>query len=131
MYPWQAWFQPFWSSDGASYFAPLSGPTNTVTDWFSPDININVGDPHIERAVTQNVATYGKQLGVILNAIEELAELTKAKGGAITALKKMAQDIQAQKEQSRNGLESNTLSALETLKATDKEAFDRVMKQVK
>ncbi len=131
MYPWQAWFKPFWQPDDASsYYAPLSGPTNTntLTDWFSPDININVGDPRLERAITHNVATYGRQLGVVMDALNALGEATKnARLPALEALREMSAQIEAEKERNRNTFEAKTLAALETLKSADPEGFKRVM----
>ncbi len=134
MYPWQAWLKPFWSPDGASsFYAPLSGTTNTntLTDWFSPDININVGDPRLERAITQNVATYGRQLSAIMDALNALGEATEhAPVPALKALKEMTEKIEDEKNRHRNAIEAKTLNALETLKSTDPEAFKRVMVQI-
>jgi len=92
---------------------PLSGAvTQTIdpwTSWFSAFgsqvglINVNLGtssDPDIEKAVISKVASYGKQLGRIEDALVVLlkhfrpeGKLTPAEDRAIRALRRMVEDI--------------------------------------
>ena len=46
-----------------------------VTDWFSPKVEMNfAGDPGIEQEVNQNVASYGRQLGLLTEVVLALAD---------------------------------------------------------
>jgi hypothetical protein len=92
---------------------PLSGAvTQTIepwTSWFSAFgsqiglINVNVGtssDPDTEKAVIAKVASYGKQLGrieealvVLLKHFRPAGKLTPGEGRAIRALQRMVEEI--------------------------------------
>lgn len=72
---WQAWWRSM------NLFAPLSGDVNqtidaalvrTLADQLG-FVNINTtaaGDPDLERRITEQVASYGRQLGRILDALD-------------------------------------------------------------
>jgi len=96
---------------------PLSGD---VTQWISPLtafmtggqfglININMGpssEPEVEQEVMADVASYGKQLGriedalvVLLTHFRPTTQLTKKEGDAIEALRAMIADIAKIKEE--------------------------------
>ena len=97
---------------------PLSGDvTQTINPWtlfFNPIgsqmglININLGNssnPDVEERVLTDVASYGKQLGRIEDALMVLLthfkperELTKAEDKAIRDVKRMIDDIADIKE---------------------------------
>ena len=103
---------------------PLSGAvTQTINPWTAyltamgsqiGLINVNVGtssDPDIEKAVLSSVASYGKQLGRIEDALLVLfahfrpeRPLTADEDAAIAALKAMVEEIAAvkAKHQPRN-----------------------------
>jgi hypothetical protein len=76
----------------SGFFWPLSGDvTQAWATWTRMMgqfglININVGgnstpDPALERRIVDEVASYGRQLGRISEALEALIEATVAKGG--------------------------------------------------
>jgi hypothetical protein len=81
--PWTAWFSAFGSQVGL--------------------INVNLGtsaDPDVEKAVISKVASYGRQLGRIEEALVVLLKhfhppekLSPAEDRAIRALRRMVEDI--------------------------------------
>jgi hypothetical protein len=97
---------------------PLSGNvTQTINPWtllFNPIgsqvglVNVNLGNssnPAVEEQVLSDVASYGKQLGRIEDALAVLLKhfrpkraLTKAESKAILDLKRMIDDIEDIKE---------------------------------
>lgn len=100
--PWQAWLSMF------GIRAPLSG---NVTQDISPSIglvNINAtqsGDPELERRIITQVASYGRQLGWLLEAVDVLArqqsqrDLDEADIHALDQITTLAKRVAAVKEQ--------------------------------
>ncbi len=100
--PWQAWLSMF------GIRAPLSG---NVTQDIAPSIgliNINEtrsGDPGLERRIITEVASYGRQLGWLLEAVDVLARqqprhgLDEADIRALNQLHKLAERVAAVKGQ--------------------------------
>ncbi|HZS22498.1 MAG TPA: hypothetical protein VFA63_16140 [Pseudonocardiaceae bacterium] len=104
--PWQAWLS-MWGLR-----APLSGD---VTQDISPAIggqlglvNINAtrsGDPALEQRIITDVASYGRQLGWLVDAVDVLVRcqprehLTKADIHALDQLHKLAEQVAAVKKQ--------------------------------
>lgn len=100
--PWQAWLSMF------GIRAPLSGD---VTQDIAPSIglvNINAtrsGDPDLEQRIITQVASYGRQLGRLLEAVDVLARqqprdgLGEADIHALDQLHKLAERIAAVKEE--------------------------------
>ncbi|HEY0837934.1 MAG TPA: hypothetical protein VGE72_28720 [Azospirillum sp.] len=62
-------------------------------NWFSPTINVGAaGDPQLEVRITREIASYGRQLGTILDALEVLrrhANLSAATPDDLEKLKKL------------------------------------------
>lgn len=100
--PWQAWLSLF------GIRAPLSG---NVTQDIAPSIglvNINAtrsGDPELEHRIITQVASYGRQLGWLLEAVDVLARQQSRRGldeadiHALDQLHKLAERVAAVKEQ--------------------------------
>ena len=103
--PWQAWLAMF------GIQAPLSGD---VTQDIAPSIggqlgllNISAtrsGDPGLEQRIITQVASYGRQLGRLLEAVDVLARhppsgLGEADIHALDQLRQLAMEITAVKEQ--------------------------------
>jgi len=72
MYPWLIYWAP-------SLHFPLSGGVaqnyEPITNWFSELIEEDAGDAEIEKNAFQ-IASYGRQLGLITEVLIELAEQT-------------------------------------------------------
>jgi len=112
---------------------PASGDVwqkvTNITDWFSPKVEMNfAGDPQIEQEVNANVASYGRQIGVLTEAVIALAQPDKAAlDKAVTRLKEFQAEIEAIKKRRAPDLEEGVLDAMSRLKSTDKDAYERVL----
>ena len=112
---------------------PASGDVwqkvTNITDWFSPKVEMNfAGDPQIEQEVNANVASYGRQIGVLTEAVIALAQADKAAlDKAVTRLKEFQAEIEAIKKRRAPDLEEGVLDAMSRLKSTDKDAYERVL----
>ncbi|HEX4103823.1 MAG: hypothetical protein WAN20_17970 [Pseudonocardiaceae bacterium] len=104
--PWQAWLSMF------GIRAPLSGD---VSENIAPSIggqlgllNINAtrsGDPELEQRIITQVASYGRQLGWLLEAVDVLARRQSRRGlgeadlHALDQVHTLAEQVTALKEQ--------------------------------
>ena len=84
--------------------------------WFDVNINNYAGTPQIEKDVVEKVASFGKQLGIITEAVLELAgSKPRADNSAVTRLRDIAEKIEALKDLSKAALESEARSAMARL----------------
>jgi hypothetical protein len=105
MTPWQAWLSMF------GIRAPLSGDvTQDITSSIGGQLgllNINAtrsGDPGLEQRIITQVASYGRQLGRLIDAVDVLARqprqgLSDADSRALKQLHELAERIAVVKEQ--------------------------------
>jgi len=102
--------------------APFSGDvTQEITPRIlSPDIQ---GSPAIEERVQREVASYGKQLGKVLEALQVLAAEAKVDLPEIDAL---VADVEAVKADAKEALRADAVAALERLKAVDEDGWREV-----
>ncbi|MDC8829250.1 hypothetical protein [Alteromonas gilva] len=108
---------------------PLSGDVkdiSPVTSWFSPQYDINIaGNAALEKQVITKVASYGKQLGKLTNAVLEIAD--GKPGDAVNALRAMADEIAAIKNKTLvDAIEAD----LAKLKSQDKAAYEALLKRL-
>jgi len=103
--------------------APFSGDvTQEITPRFlSPDI---AGIPEIEHDVQTEVASYGTQLGKILESLQMLAKATDTPLPEIDAL---VTRIEAIKEDSKAAFKEDAVVALDRLRKADKAAWADVI----
>ena len=108
---------------------PLSGDVkdiSPVTSWFSPQYEFNIaGNAALEKQVITKVASYGKQLGKLTNAVLELAD--GEPGEAVEALRAMAAEIEAVKNKT---LADSIEADLAQLKVQDKAAYEALVKRL-
>lgn len=121
--PWIQWMQslqaPF------SHYDQNISPTTT---WFSPTYEINyAGNQEIEAKVTTEVASFGKQLGVLTDAVMEIAD--GEQGEALEKLRGIASEIETIKKNHKSELPSQLAAGLSALKETDKPAFDKLIQE--
>lgn len=120
---------------------PASGDVwqkvTNVTDWFSPKIEMNfAGDPRIEQEVTENVASYGKQLGVLMEAVVALGDPGDPKSAkmlaeSIARLKGFQAEIEEIKKRRAPDLETVVMDAMGRLKsAKDPAPYRRVLERL-
>lgn len=129
-----AWFSWF----SFPFFAPLSG---SVSQEIAP--YPYQGVPEIEADVTRNVASFGRQLGIISEAVLELAARLEAREPgegrlAVTGdgspdaptpldtLRALVAEVDAIKDRHREAVERDALRALERLKRMDAAGPDRL-----
>ncbi len=102
--------------------APFSGDvTQEITPRFlSPDIK---GSPAIEERVQREVASYGKQLGKVLEALQALSEAT---GTDLPEIDGLVAEIETVKAGAKEGLRAEAEAALARLKAVDEDGWRKV-----
>ncbi|MDX8351127.1 hypothetical protein [Cognatiyoonia sp. IB215182] len=101
-----------------TFHAPFSGDvTQEITPRvFSPDIKGSMG---IENRIQTQVASYGTQLGKILEALMVLADKDKT---ALPEIEKLIADIEAVKADAKEVLREEAIAALARLEKVDPEA---------
>lgn len=105
--------------------APFSG---NVTQEISPRLlspNIQ-GVPEIEHKIETEVASFGKQLGKIIEALRELSTETKVPLEDIDAL---YHKIEAVKADSKDVMRAHAVEALARLKAADADGWSAVISE--
>ena len=121
------WF-PWWGL----FKGPLSGDVTQdiapITSWLSPQFEFNfAGNRRIESEVVADVASYGKQLGILSEALLELADGDS--GAGVARLRELTARIEEVKQQHAGRLEQNVESQLEQLKRQQPEALARLLKK--
>ena len=102
-----------------SLFAPGNLTQAINPGWF--DVNINYqGNPAIEKDVVEKVASFGKQLGIITDAVLELAadRPNVDDDDPITRLRHIAKKIEDLKEANKESLSKQADDAMAQLAKT-------------
>ncbi len=119
LFPWWGFFKGPLSGDVTQDIAP-------ITSWLSPQFEFNfAGNRRIEAKVVADVASYGKQLGILSEAVLELA--AGKEGKAIVRLKALAAKIDKVKHQDTDKLEQQIKAQLAQLERQDSKALKRVL----
>ena len=137
---WRSWWR------GLGLQAPLSGD---VTQAFDATlvrsvadqlgfVNINTsraGDPELERRITEQVASYGRQLGQILDAVDVLIrrdqrdQLAPEDERALTRLQELRADVEAVKERAAAERVDRIVADVRTLRRqpeANQQALERI-----
>jgi hypothetical protein len=95
--------------------------------WFDVNINNYAGNPQIEKDVVEKVASYGKQLGILTEAVLSLAG-DPAKDGEdpLARLRAIAAKIEALKEQNKASLAEQAEAAMKRLAKAEPDAARRI-----
>ncbi len=125
MFPWMnPWFYAFkapWSGNVDQNISPK-------TSWFSPDIEFNfAGSKAIESEIVAEVASYGKQLGILTDAVFELAE--GKKGQAVKDLELLSKQIEDVKARHRDDLSAKARLMLDELKKEEPKVLQAIIKE--
>jgi hypothetical protein len=84
--------------------------------WFDVNINNYAGSPQIEKDVVEKVASFGKQLGILTDAVLELAgSKPRPDNSAVTRLREIADKVEALKSLNKAALESEARGAMARL----------------
>ncbi len=119
LFPWWGFFKGPLSGDVTQDIAP-------ITSWLSPQFEFNfAGNRRVEEKIVADVASYGKQLGILSEAVLELA--AGKEGKAIVRLKELAADIDKVKHQDTDKLEQEIKAQLAQLERQDSKALKRVL----
>ena len=119
LFPWWGLFKGPFSGDVIQDIAP-------ITSWLSPQFEFNfAGNRRIEAEVVADVASFGKQLGILSEAVMELAD--DKKGVAVDRLKKLTDQIEEVKRQHKDRLEQKVKAELDQLKQQDPKALKRLI----
>jgi hypothetical protein len=92
-------------------------PISPVTTWFPTVINYQ-GDASIERKVTEEVASFGKQLGIISEALLEVAGDARH-GPKLKRLRTTVDEIEEVKRRQYKSLARQTTASFEELAERD------------
>jgi hypothetical protein len=111
--------------------APFGGAvTQSIAPWtslFSPQVEVNfAGTPTIEADVVANVASYGRQIGWLTEAVLAIAGSSDAP--EVQKLRELNERVQQVKAQHRADAETNAREHLERLRTLDPDAFERLMR---
>ena len=108
-----------------------------MTRWWSPNIAFNfAGNAAIEREVTEDVASYGRQIGWLNDVIAALAKDAPAvtndakADAAYKALMEARAKIETIKERRKTSALDNARAALARLGAADKSEYGRLVRSL-
>lgn len=114
-------FGPFslWST---TFRLPLSGDVSQEIEprFVSPDIK---GVPEIEQEVITTVASYGKQLGKILEALQTLGNQA---GVDLPEIESLNVEIEAAKTRAKEAVQARAEAALEDLRKVDEQSWRKL-----
>jgi SOS response regulatory protein OraA/RecX len=119
---------------------PFSGGNwQTIdTNWWSPNIAVNfAGNPAVEREVSEDVASYGRQIGWLNDIVVALAtaapEAVKAHAAAENSLAKLKaaqKKIEEIKQRRKTTALDTARDALAELGSTDKDGYARLVRSL-
>lgn len=106
--------------------------------WLSPNVTVNfAGNPAVEREVTEDVASYGSQIGWLNDIVAALASVAPdavktdpAARDALVKLKDAMDKIEAIKQRRKASALDNAREALGKLGAADKQAYGRLVRSL-
>ena len=100
-----------------SLFAPGNLNQPILPDWSFQRINVNyAGNPDIEREVVEKVASYGKQLGIITDALLVVAGDAPEEGeDPLAQLREVAAKVKKLKNAHKASLSDHARDAMERL----------------
>ena len=110
-----------------SLFAPGNFTQPILPDWSFQRVNVNyAGNPEIERDVVEKVASFGKQLGIMTDAVLALADGKPKDDKAIARLKEIAAKIEALKNQNKASLADQARGAMQRLEKAEPAAARQI-----
>lgn len=131
MFPWLWYWAPQvhlpWSGNVAQQIDP-------DTTWFFNAISPSAGDGRVEQRAFE-VASYGRQLGLISELLLDLAEQTPPKTAAGKKARQRLAEIErrieaVKREAAADGEDAKLLSRLKALQRSDPAAFARLRAQL-
>ena len=130
MFPWSLSWAP-------TVHLPFSGAVRQniapETDWFFGRIAPGGGDAVVEQRVFEEVASYGKQLGLISEILIELAQdsgLAAETRNSLERLRTIVDQVEDIKVQQRDQQRRRLTDALLALRDTDEEGLQQILDAV-
>ena len=91
-----------------------------LANWFSPRVEVSyAGTPAIERDVVENVASFGDQLGTLIDAVVELAGDTE--GEKLNDLRGLKKEVDEVKARHKRDVKREAKAAIERLAEIDED----------
>jgi len=118
-------FDPFWV-----FRSPLSGDVNQriTAPWFSPSLTVNyAGDPQVEDRVVTEVASYGRQLGWLMEITIALAKQQALPEETLRRLEQASEKIEAIKKSVQGSALDEAQMALDRLERDQPEVYKRLL----
>lgn len=110
-------------------FNLLDQTINPMTTWFSPNYEINfAGNKPLEQKITADVASYGRQLGIVIEAVLKLAQ---EQGTELSRLKELQEELDRVKCQYHGKLQNRIEKDLAQLKIQDADAYNALLAKLK
>ena len=124
------WLFPWWEA----FRAPLSGNVtqdiNPLSNLLCPQLEFNfAGNSKLESEIVANVASFGKQLGILTEAVLELANDSGAKGSAINRLKELSDEIESVKLKHISEVEKRVKADLNLLVKQDPQMVKQILRE--
>jgi hypothetical protein len=121
-------------------FPGAAGNWQTIdTRWWSPNVSVSfAGNPAVEREVTEDVASYGRQIGWLNDIVLALVEIEGRDAIAHHAtafdsfqkLREARKKIDAIKERRKDRAVENARGALANLAQTDRDAYAELVQSL-
>jgi hypothetical protein len=107
--------------------APKTFDQSINPGWFDVNINNYAGDPQVEKDVVEKVASFGKQLGILTDAVLELAGAKpRPDNSAVTRLRDIAAKVEALKTLNKASLAEHADAAMKRLAKAEPDAARRI-----
>ena len=120
-------FDPFWI-----FRSPLSGDvTQRITaPWFSPTVTVNyAGDPQVEDRVVTEVASYGRQLGWLMEITIALAKQQTPPEETLRCLERASEKIEAIKKSVHRNALDEAQRALDRLQRDQPDVYRKLLSE--
>jgi hypothetical protein len=122
------WLFPWWGLLKGPLSGDVTQDISPINSLLSPQVEFNfAGNRRIESEVMADVASYGKQLGILSEAVLEIAD--GKSGKAVARLQKLANQIDKVKSQHEDRLEQKVKNDLDQLKEKNPKALERLLKE--
>ncbi len=120
----QSYMWPF------SMFAPNNLAQSILPGWFS-NVSVNyAGNADIEKKIVEDIASYGKQLGIITDAVLVLAQDPPPPGeDPIDRLRKIATEVRELKEKHQRSLSKEASEAMARLEQNEPREAQRIARE--
>jgi hypothetical protein len=112
-------------------FAPNNLAQSILPGWSFGNVTVNyAGDADIEKKVVEDVASFGRQIGIISDVVLELANgKPAATGEPLAQLRDIAAKVKEIKERHKRSLSEKASAAMAKLAESDTEEAQRIARQ--